>query len=178
MFPSPPCLRHLNPNRSTIRKYSIHIRAVCSFFSVLIDSHPEWNSLAQCRPSSHAGCEGQTFYAEVPCPSTRIGKLWISTEQGVIVGFGDLYHMHFYTYEPETDSAVFRRAVQFIDEFMQEQHVIVVGLVGERPGGSWVSPSAEAGTIPEWFRSSAPFDSLRIFSWNGSLDRDVDLTKR
>ena len=145
-----------------------------AFHDALVRAHPEWKSLGRILPTDNGYI--LSFFMELPSPSTRIGKLWISTGQGVVIGFGELYHTHFYTYEPETDSTVFDRAIRFVDDFIQERLVLVIGLHGERRGGSWVRTPDDAEIVPEWFAPSAKYDGLHVLSWKCTFDRVRPLT--
>jgi hypothetical protein len=111
---------------------------------------------------------------ELASPSRSLATLWISTEDfEVTVGLGEHFHTHFATYEPETDEMMYERAIRFVDDFIQEKLVLVIGMRDDRPGGSWIQLAHETSRVADWFVPSAPYDRLVVFSWNSTFDRET-----
>lgn len=165
-----------------------------SFCDLLFAEYPHWLALTK---SECGGGEHNFALTVVPPPvaADLSDELWISTENSeVTVGF-DYFHQHFNPWNigsppdgtPEWDERL--AALDFIRAFIGEELALVSLMRDDRCLGAWPEIRKAAITLttetlsPEnsvWMPlpEDRPAKTLRIRSWNGTLNRDLNLMRR
>ena len=134
----------------------------------LFERFPEWRPFAR---ADENGDESGILYVEIPPPSdANLAKpLHILTvNEEVEVGF-DFYHNHF---EVLVDiSETVQQALDFILDILEERVVAVSWWSGTSLRGA---SSEISGRQPEASEHMHPYDHVRIRSWMGCHNRDIN----
>jgi hypothetical protein len=140
-------------NSSPWREYSEQ------FAKLLFERHPEWKPFSRFESSGALVVEMAS-----PNPNTR-SELRIDTErEEVTVGF-DMFHTHFFMEDDGQKN--FEQAIDFVERFLNEEHVVLVYMRGDKWTGSMCCSLEDPWPIPE-------FGQRRyVRSWRGTYDAEM-----
>jgi len=131
---------------------------------------PEWRQYAKVEKEA----DGKAFIRlEVPAPAganARSGLVVSTANEEVTVEF-DYYHSHFDEMVGDGTHVGTETALDLIRRFLAEEVAAVSWWHGDDWRGSTI---VNAGETPEPFEFRRPFNRVRIRSWKGTLNADVD----
>lgn len=131
---------------------------------------PEWRQYAK----SEAEADGKPFVRlDVPAPTGANAHcgLVISTANGEVTIEFDYYHSHFDDMVGNGTNVGTEAALDLIAQLLAEKVAAVSWWHGEDWRGSTL---IEAGEKPKLDDFTGPFNRIRIRSWKGTLNADVD----
>ena len=139
----------------------------------LFKRFPDWRNYARVDENENRD-EGGILYVEIPVPleSNLSGPLYILTaNEEVVVGF-DSDHNHFEDLRESggSDSSI-QEVLDFIVDILEEKVVAVSWWAGSSLRGATIIPSSSKPEPSEHIHS---FDRVRIRSWKGTHDRDIN----
>ena len=131
---------------------------------------PQWRQYAK----SEAEADGRPFIrVEVPAPAganARSGLVVSTANDEVTVEF-DYYHSHFDDMVGDGTNVGTEAALDLVAKLLAEKVAAVSWWNGEDWRGSTL---IEAGEKPEPHDFTRPFNRVRVRSWKGTLNADVD----
>jgi len=139
----------------------------------LFERFPEWRQYARVDKNENRD-EGGVLYVEIPVlPDSNLNRpLYILTaNEEVVVGF-DSDHNHFEDFgESGNNDSAIQEVLDFIVDILEERVVAVSWWAGSSLRGATMIPSSSKPTPSEHIHS---FDHVRIRSWKGTYDRDIN----
>ena len=136
----------------------------------LFARHPEWRRYAKSEKEE----DGKRFIRlEVPAPAeaNAISGLIVSTANDEVTVEFDYYHTHFDDMVGDGTNFGAEAALSFIEQVLAEKVAAVSWWDGEQWRGSTL---VEAGQKPQANTFTRPFNRVRVRSWRGTLNADVD----
>lgn len=133
-------------------------------------SFPEWRALAR----EEQADDGSAFLViEVAPPreaNVEHGLIVDTANQEVTVGF-DCYHSHYDQWVGDGEHVGTEAALEFVKRIINERVAVVSWWQNELWRGS---AQLEAGASPELPSWQTSFNRIRIRSWKGALNADVN----
>jgi hypothetical protein len=164
-----------------------------SFCELLFAQYPQWRSLTTNRRECGEHDYAMTFVPP-PAEADLSDELWISTENSEVTVGIDYFHQHFNPWNigsppggtAEWDERV--AALHFIHAIIGEELALVSLMMDDRCLGAWPEiRTAAIALTPEtlspensvWMPlpEDRPAKTLRIRSWNGTLNRDLNINE-
>lgn len=136
----------------------------------LFARYPDWRKYAR----SEKADDGKPFVRlEVPAPveANAIGGLIVSTANEEVTVEFDYYHSHFDDMVGDGENVGIEAALAFIDRVLAEKVAAVSWWNDDEWRGS---ATIEAGKEPQASDFTHPFNRVRVRSWRGKLNADVD----
>ena len=137
----------------------------------LFAAFPQWQALARAEPAD----DGGSFLAlEVAPPkqaNVEYPPLMIQTEdRQITVGF-DYFHAHFAQWAGDGAHAGIQAALHFVRKMVEERIAVVSWWLDEQCcGGAFL----EAGAAPEAPSWSTRYNQIRVRSWRGTFNADIN----
>jgi hypothetical protein len=155
------------------------------FAEVLFAAFPDWKQFASARKADGAD-ESGFLVVEVPAPTKGLitndlivkngDYLWIYSEGEITVGF-DYHHMHFDTFDFQTEVPSFIDAVEFIKSIVNEEICFVAVFNGNSFCGS-TSASADAKPdLSSWDWLDKSCQDVYVRSWRGTYNRKYGIAE-
>lgn len=131
---------------------------------------PEWQAVAR----EGQADDGSSFLViEINPPveaDVECGLVIDTSNQEITVGF-DCYHSHFDKWVGDGNHFGTQAALHFVEQIVSEQVAVISWWQGEQWRGS---SQLEAGAPPEQPQWQTHFDRIRIRSWKGSFNADIN----
>jgi hypothetical protein len=139
----------------------------------LFERFPDWRHYARV-DKNETRDEGGILYVEIPVrPESNLnGPLYILTaNEEVVVGF-DVDHNYFENFgESRNNDSAIQKVLDFIVDILEERVVAVSWWAGSALRGATMIPYSSKPEPSEHIHS---FDRVRIRSWKGTYDRDIN----
>jgi hypothetical protein len=136
----------------------------------LFEAFPEWRSLAK-REVDGWGSEYVLVEVTPPSGANVDEGLWIDTSNDEItVGF-DSFHNHFDDWTGESSPFGTGSALEFVQQIVAERVAIMTCWHDDRCVGGEVMNAGETIEPPT---STDTYDRIRVRSWNGTWNLDLD----
>ncbi len=140
------------------------------FARMLFARWPEWYQHARFDP--YEDFEKEALLVEVPSPVDGSGHgLFITTSEWEIsVGYGENFHTRFGAADETKEGSFFEKALQFIEDFVEEHCVLATAYLDKEWHGSWKIDLRQEDLAEV---SVEPGMLVKIRSWRGSYDRVI-----
>lgn len=138
----------------------------------LFEAFPEWRQFARTETSEDGG---SYLVVEVPAPpeaKVEHGLVIDTSNEEVTVGF-DCYHTHFDDWVGDGEHFGTHAALQFISQVVSERVAVVSWWFNDVWRGSAQLDGDAKPDVPDWVRKDA-INRIRVRSWRGSLNADID----
>jgi hypothetical protein len=139
----------------------------------LFAAFPHWRPLARTESSE----EGDSYLVvEVPAlaeADVQRGLLILTSNEEITVGF-DFYHSHFNGSISDGEAFGMEAALEFIQRVIAEEIAVVSWWLDEKLRGSAQIDAGASPATVTW-GSLGAFNRIRVRSWRGSLNADIDV---
>jgi hypothetical protein len=139
----------------------------------IFSSFPEWRSLAR----EERDDQGDAFLViEVPAPvgaDVEHGLVLDTAREEVTVAF-DCYHTHFDSWLEGNEPYEAGSALDFVNGILEERVAVLSWWSGHQWRGSSQMPAGACLHSPSGI---SRFDRVRIRSWNGTLNADMEISQ-
>jgi hypothetical protein len=146
---------------------------MAQLLEAVLQAFPEWRPLVRVE-TAEDGSPIEVLEVQAPRQAQVERGLGVDTSGGELTITFDFYHAHF----PEGvgDGTHFGAAagVEFIRKLVAEQVAVMSWWEGERCFGFSHLEAGEKPELPSW-AAGAAVDRLRVRSWRGTLNADVEV---
>lgn len=139
----------------------------------VLAAFPEWRRFVRVE-TANDGSTYEVLQIQAPVAANVAHGLLVDTSNDEItVGF-DVYHSHFDDWVDDNINCGTVAALDFIRQIVSERVAVLSWWQGEKWCGSAQLEAGEEPELPSW--AGAPtIDRIRVRSWNGALNADVDI---